>query len=403
MESKLSTESQQVRKRKANKEIFLQTPKGSKIIRLPISESEYQATINDRKLFRTWLSSLGDKYKFLFEEDFASGYILHDIRHSKKMDLFYRRVRFASGNIYAIHPSYVLPYWSGKTTECKHGLLLLLRGTSLDSVVSCYGENQVKWLNRLHQLGRFSLVGTTIKDANLLPKDLTSDEKITFWNGKEVYACITTGNNCILGADISHTEDEAGLKQSYQVFKSEAQNLSPNYQPNSVNTDGWASTRKAWKTLFEDITLILCFLHCYIKLRSISKKEPLKNELFHQVWTAYKAESKPDFIQQIQQIDEWAKKNIQSQTLLIQIEKMKNNAELYATSYDCGGNRTSNMVDRAIKPMDKFLANAQYFHGNFSSAQLTMRALAMGYNFMPFCQRTKFDKKKVICFVEPLI
>ena len=100
------------------------------------------------------------------------------------------------------------------------------------------------------------------------------------------------------------------------------------------------------KTLFEGIILILCFLHSYIKLRSISKKEPLKNELFNQVWTAYKAESKYDFIKQIQQIDDWSKQNIQSQTLLIQVEKMKNNAELYATSYDCTGTRTSNMTVR---------------------------------------------------------
>ena len=245
MESQEQTNSPQVRKRVASKENILLIPKGSKIIRLPLLESEYKSTIQDRKLFRKWLLGLEDKYTLLFEEDFEKGYTLHDIRYSKKMDLSYRRIRFTSGNIYAIQPSYVLPYWSGKTSDCKHGLLLLSRGTSLDSVVSYYGENQVKWLNRLHHLGRFSLVGSSVKDTNLLPKDLTSDEKITFWNGKEIYVCITTGNNCILGADISHTEDEAGLRESYQVFKSEALNLLPTYQPNSVNTDGWAATRKA--------------------------------------------------------------------------------------------------------------------------------------------------------------
>jgi hypothetical protein len=72
----------------------------------------------------------------------------------------------------------------------------------------------------------------------------------------------------------------------------------------------------------------------------------LKNELFHQIWTAYKAETKPEFIQQITEIDNWAKKNISSQTILAQVEKMKNNAELYATSFDCGGKRTSNMTVR---------------------------------------------------------
>ena len=54
-------------------------------------------------------------------------------------------------------------------------------------------------------------------------------------------------------------------------------------------SDGWPATRKAWKGLFKEIVLVLCFLHSYIKIRSISKKEPLKNEIFNQVWDAHKA------------------------------------------------------------------------------------------------------------------
>lgn len=81
-------------------------------------------------------------------------------------------------------------------------------------------------------------------------------------------------------------------------------------------------------------------------MRSISKKEPLKSELFNQVWEDYKADNKTDFINKIIQIDEWAKKNINSLTVLAQVEKMKNNAQLFATSFDCEGKRTSNMMVR---------------------------------------------------------
>ena len=198
---------------------------------------------------------------------------------------------------------------------------------------------------------------------------------------------MTVGDNCIVGVDLSLTEDQQGLKESYDTFKQEALNISPNYQPKSVNTDGWPATRKAWKSLFNEIVLILCFLHSYINIRSISKKVPLKSELFNQVWDAYKADNKTDFIDKITQIDQWAKKNINSITVLAQVEKMKNNAQLFATSFDCEGKMTSNMVDRAIKPIDKFLSNAQYFHGNLSSAQLTIRALAIGYNFYHFAKK----------------
>jgi hypothetical protein len=295
-----------------------------------------------------------------------------------------------------------MPYWSGKVVDCRDGIMLYLRGTSLDNIVTCFGENQQKWLDRVNHLGRFSIVGTTVKSPDLLAESLTADEKITFLNGKEIYACVTVGEDCILGADLSLTEDEDGLKESYDIFKQESLNISPTYQPSSVNTDGWAATRKAWKGLFNEVILILCFLHSYIKIRSISKKEPLKKELFNQVWEAYEADNKTDFVHKIAQIDDWAKKNINSLTVLAQVEKMKNNAHLFATSFDCEGKRTSNMVDRAIKPMDKFLSNAQYFHGNLSSAQLTIRAFAIGYNFLPFCQRTIKSKKNSIWLAEPL-
>jgi hypothetical protein len=390
-----------VRKRTASKENLEKTPKGIRIIRLPITELLYSETIESAYLFRHWIDGLDEKYKLLFDRDLSQGYQLHDIRYSRKMSLSYRRISIGK-EIYTIHPSFVMPYWSGKVVDCRDGIMLYLRGTSLDNIVTCFGENQQKWLDRVNHLGRFSIVGTTVKSPDLLAESLTADEKITFLNGKEIYACVTVGEDCILGADLSLTEDEDGLKESYDIFKQESLNISPTYQPKSVNTDGWAGTRKAWKGLFNEVILILCFLHSYIKIRSISKKEPLKNELFNQVWEAYNAENKTDFISKIAQIDDWAKKNINSLTVLAQVEKMKNNAHLFATSFDCEGKRTSNMVDRAIKPMDKFLSNAQYFHGNLSSAQLTIRAFAIGYNFLPFCQRTIKSKKNSIWLAEPL-
>lgn len=391
-----------VRKRTASKVKILISTKGSQIIRLPTTDLYYGAIIESPKLFRQWIEGLETRYKSLMGVDISKGYQFHDIRYSTKMGIKYRRIR-VDGVILTIQPSYVLPYFSGKVSECREGILLYLRGTSLDSIVACYGGNQQHWLDRVNHLGRFSIVGTSVKSAAVLADSLTADEKITFLNGKEVCACITVGGDCILGADLSLTEDQQGLSEAYGVFKTEVQAEFSDYTPKSVNTDGWPATRKAWKGLFESITLILCFLHSYIKIRNISKKEPLKKELYQQIWQAYESEYKVEFIQKINQLQQWAKQHIGSQTLLAQIEKMNNNAQLYATCFDCQGKRTSNMVDRAIKPIDKFLCNAQYFHGNLASAQLTMRALALGYNFLPFCQRTKVNKKNSMPFVEQMI
>ena len=247
-------------KRTASKEKIKITPKGTSIIRLPISELVYIETVKSPVLFRQWLDGLDEKYKLLFDCNLSEGYELHDIRFSQKMSFHYRRIEI-SGKRFTIQPSYIMPYWSGKVADCREGLLLYLRGTSLDSIVTYFGDNQQKWLNRVNHLGRFSVVGTTIKSPNLIPPSLTADEKavrrpITFLNGKEVYACVTVGNDCMLGADLSLTEDEDGLKESYGVFKEEALNISSTYLPKSVNTDGWSATRKAWKGLFNEVVLI---------------------------------------------------------------------------------------------------------------------------------------------------
>jgi hypothetical protein len=55
MESEQQANCPQVRKGIASKANFSKTQKGSKIIRLPLSESEYSLIVNDRKLFRSWL------------------------------------------------------------------------------------------------------------------------------------------------------------------------------------------------------------------------------------------------------------------------------------------------------------------------------------------------------------
>lgn len=60
------------------------------------------------------------------------------------------------------------------------------------------------------------------------------------------------------------------FKKAYGEFAREATRVFPDYQPESVCTDGWAATREAWRTLFPRITLILCFLHSILKIRDRS-------------------------------------------------------------------------------------------------------------------------------------
>ena len=59
----------------------------------------------------------------------------------------------------------------------------------------------------------------------------------------------------------------------------------------TVNTDGWASTRNAFQTLFPLIT-VMCFLHGFLKIRDRCRKAC---ELHRRVWDVYRAATAEEF------------------------------------------------------------------------------------------------------------
>ncbi|MDR1925979.1 MAG: hypothetical protein LBQ66_16545, partial [Planctomycetaceae bacterium] len=64
--------------------------------------------------------------------------------------------------------------------------------------------------------------------------------------------------------------------------------LDPNYQPTTVNTDGWDATQAAWKFLFPTIVLIRCFLHAWLRIRDRSKNlKEMFFEIGKRVWSVY--------------------------------------------------------------------------------------------------------------------
>ena len=60
--------------------------------------------------------------------------------------------------------------------------------------------------------------------------------------------------------------------EAYGVFDKEARDVSPGWQPLTVNTDGREATRNAFTKLFPKIVLLLCFLHGFLKIRDRCRK-----------------------------------------------------------------------------------------------------------------------------------
>jgi hypothetical protein len=89
---------------------------------------------------------------------------------------------------------------------------------------------------------------------------------------------VTAAVGCFLGVSLAESADATALQKAYGEFQVEAQQVNPNYQPQSVNTDGWKPTQQAWKTLFPSITIVLCFLHTVLGVQQLCRR----------TWTVFK-------------------------------------------------------------------------------------------------------------------
>ena len=244
--------------------------------------------------------------------------------------------------------------------------------------------------------GRHDIVGTTIKQADNLPQHLLADEKHTRFQGSKAYIATTVANDCVLGASISLTADEKGLTEAYGHFKDEAQRLDPEYEPETVNTDGWWATHLAWKSLFTSIIFIPCFLHAFIKIRSRGKR--LGDTFFdiqQQVWDIYHSLSRAEFLTRSHDLQLWTETNADKLTDVVikAIKKLCSKADSFVLTFEYpDAYRTSNMVDRHMEPMSRWLYSARYFHGHLLSAELQTRSWALFHNFWPYCPRAKVSE-----------
>jgi hypothetical protein len=239
-------------------------------------------------------------------------------------------------------------------------------------------------------LGRCSLVGTTVKAAERLPRHLVADEKHTTMAGKKIYLAATVGGGCCLGMALSESAGNDDLEAAYGVFRDEARRLDPKYRPETVNTDGWPATRAAWRALFEGITIILCFLHAFLKIRDRAKHlGETFDSLRERVWDAYHAPDARSFSQRLRRLREWSESHVDQPVVREKVSALCDKREAFLLAYDHPGcRRTSNPVDRLMRRLDHHLYCGQHLHGSRGAAGLGLRGWALIHNFAPSCPWT---------------
>jgi hypothetical protein len=352
---------------------------------LPIDQHDYPRLCDDPRRFRSWLDRAFRAHPELFPKGFAQGYRLKDRRSSAKTGLRLRRIRLkATGESFSVRPSFLLPYLVGTADDAQGPLFLRAFGVPFWALARVFGKGAMYWYRLEVSLGRHSIVGTTVRRAEI-PKHLLADEHHQTRDGDKNYLATTVGQGCCLGAALAPTANADDLTIAYQVFRQEARNVREDYQPKTVNVDGWASTHQAWRALFPLVVLLRCFLHGWLNIRSRGKLSAAFRELSRKVWEAYHAPDRRCFGQRLRRVLEWARGPSLSAWLLEQVEKLCGRSKEYGVAYQYpGGHRTSNMLDRVMRSMSRYFEDCQHLHGTPEAGRLHVRAWALLQNFRPW-------------------
>lgn len=351
---------------------------------LPICEDEYNEIIDLPEPFRKFLDGNYEKFPELFPANFSDGYQLKDHRISLKTGIKIRRIELRDESSYSVRPSFLMPYMTGRTKDVEKPMFLRKFGVPFWALSYAFGRNRMYWYRNAVSFGHNSIVGTTVRKVKV-PENTLADEHHQTRNGQKNYIAMTVGEGCCLGAGISETAGTKDLTEGYRKFKEEAQNVEPDYTPKTVNTDGWKSTKAAWLILFPSVVVLQCFLHSWLKIRDRAKH--LKDkfiDISQMVWNVYRAPDTRTFSQRIRRLKEWANKSLEG-IVLEKVLDLCNKRELWKDAYKYpDGHRTSNMLDRVMRSMNRYFFDGQHLHGAKEASELNCRSWALLYNFTPW-------------------
>ncbi len=361
--------------------------KDNRTIVLPIDEKNYELFINDLDTAHKILGDYSSSNPEFFPKNMSQGYMFNGkTRLSKKLGIQMRKVKIDGIN-YKIRPNFLLPYNRLLTQDVSNALFIKRFGVPFWALAYVFGRNPMWWYRLYLSFSQYNLLGTTLYKADI-PKDLLADEHHIKIRGKKAYVATTVGQDCFLGMAVCDGADENSLYQAYAEFKEEALILSPDYQPDTVNTDGWMATQNAWRKLFPYIIVIECFLHAFLKVRdrATKKMQDYFMTAADKIWNCYRCDSKRQLAQQIRRLREWANKTLVDCPMKDNILKLCKKKHKWLAHFDfAAAHKTSNMIDRKMRAMNRHANNSQMFHANVSSTSKNFRAFALLHNFSPSC------------------
>lgn len=360
--------------------------KSNRTIVLKFTQAAYTRFLREPVWARQVIDRTSKAHPTLFPGAMAQGYKLNGTtRRSKKLRLKMRKLRIGE-RYYQIRPSFVLPYMRGVVAEVEKPLFLLRFGVPFWALAVVFGRNAMYWYRLYVSLAAFSVVGTTVYRPHRLPMDVVADEHHIRGQGQKVYVATTVGAGCILGVEAVAQADAQTLQVGYAVFQDEARALAPAYTPKTVNTDGWAATQNAWRALFPKSFLIECFLHAFLKVRERALKclQAVYTPAANHLWHCYRATTKRQMAQRVRRLAEWTTAHVPDSPMKEHLIKFCEKKQRWLAHLDFPhAHRTSSMLDRLMKLMERHAMHAQMFHSSLAQTTNNFRAFALLSNFTP--------------------
>jgi hypothetical protein len=110
------------------------------------SAALYREYVDDPAPSRQSLSDMLRQYPDVFPHEMDQGFPFHDCSVSLKQDVIVRRITLkATGAVFALRPSCVMPSMSGRTEAVEKALSLRQWGGPFDALASVCGRDALCW------------------------------------------------------------------------------------------------------------------------------------------------------------------------------------------------------------------------------------------------------------------
>ena len=356
------------------------------------SDAPYCEYGDDPAQYRQYLSARLRRHPERFPTAMEQGFTFHDCSVSITQDLIVRRSKLpATGAVFALRPSLVMPSMIGRTAEIEKALYLRQWGVPFDALADVFGRDAMCWYRAWLACGRPSLVGTPVTAPQKVPRDLVADAQRTREAQQQVDVPTTVGGGCFLEVSVVEAADTVTVERGYGACAKAARALVPAYPARSVCTDGGEATRQAWRQLFPKITLVLYFLHAILKMKTHCAGQ-LRHQVLDRTWQVYQAATTRQGAQRLRRVAEWTPLHLSGPVATMVLQRCRRRADVTPAYDGPQAHRTAKAVDRLLNYQNRLLYAMRYCHGTTDSACLAVRAMALQWHLHPYGARLRRDQ-----------